>query len=180
MSRSPFFFVEKFDYNTNKYELQHPIIWNHNHTKQVAADLFPYNGDHDLFSIVEDKEDNFPHLRGIHYGLPRDVSSDIKEAYDECCYNIDCDKKIRHEPNAHWFTYADMYIYCIENPTAIDYEAMDREYLYNNEESKEVEKIYMETPLKRLKERVDAFLEVMDEWGWEEDYSQIRIVYWIE
>ena len=52
MSRTPYFFVEKFNEHTKKYELEHPIIWNYNHTKQERADLLPYNGCHDLFSIV--------------------------------------------------------------------------------------------------------------------------------
>ena len=53
MSRSPYFFVEKFDSHTKKYELQHPLVWNYDHTERKLADLFPYNGCHDLFSIVE-------------------------------------------------------------------------------------------------------------------------------
>ena len=54
---------------------------------------------------------------------------------------------------------------------------MDEAY-YNGE--KENKKIMMPTPLKTLMNRVDAFLEVMDGWDWRDDYSQIRIVYWIE
>ena len=30
MSRSPYFFVERPDRNTGKYEMQHPIVWNYN------------------------------------------------------------------------------------------------------------------------------------------------------
>lgn len=180
MSRIPYFFVERPDRNTGKYEIQHPIVWNYDHTKQEPADLFPYNGCHDLFSIVENNGtgNNFPTMRGIHCGLPENVATEIKEAYDHCYYETGYSgEKHLYTPTAHWFTYADMYIYCLEHPEAIDYEAMDEAY-YNGE--KENKKIMMPTPLKTLMNRVDAFLEVMDGGDWRDDDSLIRIVYWIE
>ena len=175
MSRSPYFFVERFDRNTGKYEMQHPIVWNYNHTKQEPADLFPYNGCHDLFSIVEDNShDGIPAMRGIHQGFPENVAKEIKENYDQCCYETEyAGEKHLYTPTVRWFSYADMYIYCLEHPKVIDYEAMDYE-------GENAEKIFMPTPIKKLKERVDAFLEVMDGWDWRDDFSQIRIVYWIE
>ena len=181
MSRSPFFFVEKFDDHTNKYELQHPLVWNWNHTERMIADLFPYNGCHDLFSIVENNgEGDFPTLRGIHHGLPENVSKEIKEAYDQCCYETEyAGEKHLYTPTVRWFSYADMYIYCLEHPEVIDYEAMDEAY-YNGEGEDPPKKIMMPTPLKTLMDRVNAFLEVMDAWDWQDDYSLIRIVYWIE
>ena len=182
MSRSPYFFVERPDYNTGKYEIQHPIVWNYNHTKQEFADLFPYNGCHDLFSIVENSGlgNDFPTMRGIHCGLPKDVAAEIKEAYDNCCFETEyAGEKHLYTPTARWFSYADMYIYCLEHPEVIDYDAMDEAY-YNEEEEDSSKKIMMPTPLKTLMARVDAFLDVMDSWGdWRDDYSQIRIVYWI-
>ena len=167
MSRTPMFFVERFDDNTGKYELQHPIVWNYDHTKQIHADLFPYNGCHELFSIVE--EDGTPTMHGIHRGLPNDVSEETKNFYNEYCHN----DKFSYLPTVRWFTYADMYIYCLENPKVLDYEAMD---MQSKEEEKE---IFMPTPMETLKKRVDAFLDVMDYWDWRDDYSLIRIIYWI-
>ena len=167
MSRTPMFFVERFDKNTGKYELQHPIVWNYDHTKQIHADLFPYNGCHELFSIVA--KNGTPEMHGIHRGLPNDVSEEIKNFYNEYCHN----DKFSYLPTVRWFTYADMYIYCLENPKVLDYEAMD---MQSKEEEKE---IFMPTPMETLKKRVDAFLEVMDCWDWRDDYSLIRIVYWI-
>lgn len=180
MSRSPYFFVERFNEKTEKYEFQHPLVWNWDHTQRIPADLFPYNGCHDLFSIVEDNHGEFPTMYGIHHGLPKDVSPEIKETYDKCCYEIDWTEEKRfYTPTAHWFTYADMYIYCLENPLAKDYEAMD-EACFNAAENEKIDTIYKPTPLKALMDRVDAFLEVMDGWDWRNDFSQIRIVYWIE
>lgn len=181
MSRSPFFFIERPDIHTNKYELQHPIVWNWDHTAQITADLFPYNGNHDLFSIVEDRatENSFPTMKGIHTGLPKDCCDEIRKEFEECSYDTEWDGKTHHfTPTARWFTYADLYIYCLEHPEVPDWEAMDAAY-FESEEDKPPKKIMKPTPLKSLKDRIDAFMEVMDSWDWENDYSQIRIVYWI-
>ena len=175
MSRSPFFFVEKYNWKTCKYEMYHPLVWNYAHTERVPAALFPYNGCHDLFSIVEENAGDLPDMSGIHNGLPKDVSINIKEIYNNHCYEIDKDHT--YTPSVRWFTYADMYIYCLEHPEVPDYEAMDEVY-YNNES---VTKIMKPTPLMALKERVDAFLDIMEGWDfWKDDYSMIRIIYWIE
>lgn len=169
MSRSPFFFVERFNWKTKKYELQHPRV-RYRKAEWTVADLFPYNGCHDLFSIVEENSAEYPEMKGIHHGLPIDVSEEIKKKFDECCYDIN--ESLVHSPNVRWFTYADMYIYCLEHPEVVDYEAMDKN---------PSKRIMMPTPLKALMDRVNAFLEVMDEWDlWRDDYATIRIVYWIE
>lgn len=130
---------------------------------------------------MEDEERDFPVMRGIHSGLPEGVSVDIKQFYDECCYETEyAGEKHLYAPTVHWFSYADMYIYCLEHPEVPDYEAMDELYC-NEEENESVKKVIMKsTPMKALKKRVDAFLEVMDDWDWQNDFSLIRIVYWIE
>lgn len=154
MSRSPFFFVERFNKYTNKYELEHPKVWNYNHTKEELADLYPYNGNHELFSIVEETG-YFSKMQGIHLGLPNDVNEKIKTEYEKC-------QEDDFTTTVRWFTYADMYIYLLKNPlVTID------------EDEKEP------NPVQSLKDRIDCFLEVMDGWDWEDDYSLIRIVYWI-
>ena len=174
MSRSPFFFVERYNWKTCEYEMCHPFIWDSFHTERVPAPLFPYNGCHDLFSIVEDNAGDFPNMHGIHCDLPKDVSIDIKNIYYNHCVKID--EKRTYIPTVRWFTYADMYIYCLEHPEVPDYEAMDEAY-YSNEP---VTKIMKPTPLMTLKNRVDAFLDVVEAWdSWKDDYSMIRIVYWI-
>lgn len=166
MSRSPYFFVERYNEKTDRYELQHPYIWNYDHSKLIPADLFPYNGCHNLFSIVEQKETGFPQMNGIHRGLPKDSALEIEKEYKDC-YDIE-DMEDEHfwHPSIYWFTYADMYIYCLEHPQVRDYESEEDEAMQSN-------------PIFTLKERVDAFLKVMDGWDIKNDYSLIRIIYWI-
>ncbi len=174
MSRTPFFYVEKFNENTKKYELEHPIIWNYNHTKQERADLLPYNGCHDLFSIVQNRGD-FPEMKGIHHGLPSGVNEEIIKAFKSCQFTNELTGDL-YSPNVRWFTYADMYIYCLKYPTTIDYEAMDG--VCSDDENFITP--MTDNPIFLLKKRVDAFLEVMNYYEWDDDYSLIRIVYWIE
>ena len=174
MSRTPFFYVEKFNENTKKYELEHPIIWNYNHTKQERADLLPYNGCHDLFSIVQNKGE-FPEMKVIHHGLPSGVNEEIIKAFKSCEFTNELTGDL-YFPNVRWFTYADMYIYCLKYPTTIDYEAMDG--VCSDDENFIAP--MTDNPIFLLKKRVDAFLEVMNYYEWDDDYSLIRIVYWIE
>jgi hypothetical protein len=122
-----------------------------------------------MFSIIEKNSyGEFPDMKGIHAGLPVGVCDEIQQAYKDCSWD---DKEHTYEPKARWFTYADMYIYCLEHPTVTSYEENE----YDDGFKTKTEP----TPLITLKNRVDAFLEVMNEVGWEDDYSLIRIVYWI-
>ena len=174
MSRTPFFYVEKFNEKTKKYELEHPIIWNYNHTKQERADLLPYNGCHDLFSIVQNRGD-FPEMKGIHHGLPPGVNEEIIKSFKSCQFTNELTGK-PYSPSVRWFTYADMYIYCLKHPTTIDYEAMDEAC----SDDENFITPMTDNPIFLLKRRVDSFLEVMNYYEWDDDYSLIRIVYWIE
>lgn len=168
MSRTPCFFVEKYNVKEKKYELQHPYVWDWNHTKLVEADLFPYNGCHDMFSIVEDEANGiYPEMKGITYGIPDDACPEIKAEYEK--YN-----DYNTKPTVRWFTYADLYIYLLEHPKVKNYDRWDCD---GNEDESEPEET--DSPLFTLKKRVDTFLEVTNDFGIYDSYSLIRIVYWI-
>ena len=177
MSRSPYFFVERYNPELEKYELQHPFVWNGAKTELVPADLFPYNGAHELFSIVSHKDYSaYPEMSGIHTGLPNFVCEEISKEYQACWDSLFPGGNIE----AHWFTYADLYIYLLEHPTVADYAAMDEVWANDpDKEWKDMETIHTDNPLFTLKNRIDAFFEVIDDWSWKENYSLIRIVYWI-
>lgn len=169
MSRSPFFFVERYNDKIGKYELQHPYIWNQGHTELEIADLFPYNGCHDLFAILEERACSIgaPAMNGIHRRIPKNSSPEILDTFFKCFQeNEEEIEQSASLDNIYWFTYADMYIYCLKNPKIADWES-------ENPDAKK------DNPMFTLKRRVDAFLETIDGWDWENDYSLIRIVYWI-
>lgn len=162
MSRTPCFYIERYSDKRKCYELQHPYVWNYEHTERIPADLYPYNGDHDMFGVVENRPENFPDMRGIHYGFPVSVSKEITDEY--ASYFPETGVEVR------WFTYADLLVYLLTYP---EIEQADWD-----EDGNKI-KVKVPNPLQGLKNRVDAFMEVMDSWGWEEDASLIRIVYWI-
>lgn len=171
MSRSPYFFLEKYNRNTKAYEEVAPFVRDNEN-----VELFPFNGAHEMFSILAN-DGIYPHMNGIHGGLPEDVTDGIVNALirDEDVFaDNDVDSKDlprlleEREQDVRWFTYADMEIYLLKNPTVSDYNEF-------TETSIEVE-----NPLNFLKKRVDAFLEVWDTWGdWVDELSLIRIIYWI-
>lgn len=182
MSSTPYFFVEKYDLKEDKYKLMHPKVLSYNGKEWETADLFPYNGCHDLFSIVLGRAGNsFPELQGIHQGLPPNVCPEIQKEYDDLTYEqefeITKEKKVI-TPNAHWITYADLYIYYLKHPETIDYDAMDNA-LWKAKDNETVEEIMGPNPIKTLLDRVNTFMNVMEAWDWSNDYSFIRIVYWV-
>ena len=168
MSRSPYFFLEKYNRKTKAYEGIVPIV-----RDNEKVELFPFNGAHEMFSILANAG-SYPRMNGIHRGLPENVTSGIVNTLieDDDINNVDGEDLSRlmeeKEQDVHWFTYADMEIYLLKNPTVSDY----NEFTETNIETV--------NPLIFLKKRVDAFLEVWDTWGdWENELSLIRIVYWI-
>lgn len=158
MSRSPFFYLEKYNFETDTYELIEPYVRDSKDDSHgTPADLFPYNGTHELFEIIEHAQ-----MSGIHRRLPPKVSEAISmELFEgiedgETTPNERLDEEDRREKSVRWFTYADMEIFVLKHPH------------------------HSKNPMFALKKRVDAFLEVCYPWGeWEDKKSFIRIVCWI-
>ena len=166
MSRTPFFYLEKYNSETDTYELVEPYVKDSKNNKRgTPVDLFPYEGAHEMFAILE----GFA-MNGIHRRLPPRVSKEIPEIlYEDIVAKDEFDeleRQDRKEKNVRWFTYADMEIYLLKHPT------VKSEY--------KDEPTFIENPVFQLKHRVDAFLDICESWGWEDDKSFIRIVFWIE
>ena len=155
MSRTPYFFVDKLDLRTGQGVLMHPYVMENG--KMEIADLFPYNGAHELFSILHNEGD-FAELYGIHRGLPLNTAREIK---DELAKWDDDTVQMSLKPDVYWITYADLYIYLLENPTFIEEDRV------------------VPNPAKILMDRVNAFLDVVEPFNCGDDRSLIRIVYWI-
>lgn len=111
MSRSPYFFLEKIksDGSTELVDIR---------TKKYMdrrQDLFPYNGCHSLFSIVEQTatDEEYPKMAGIHRGLPFNVNPLIR-AEAEYLDLDGCNIKPR------WFLYSDLLLYLTKYPKVKD------------------------------------------------------------
>ena len=167
MSISPFFFLEKLDRQTNKWELWHPRIFTGGIPLVEVADLYPYNADHDLFDIIRERSAAFPHMVGIRQeaGLYSTLSDEVREEYNEMWEDMKatgCELSDLKAP--YIFTYADMLIYCARYPSIVD---SDGETIHN--------------PMLRLIKRVKCFAEVLDPFDdWEEQQSEIRVVCWFD
>jgi hypothetical protein len=155
MSRSPFFFLERINPTTGQAEFVE--IQASKKGELVSVDLFPYNGCHGLFSIVEERIGDYPEMVGIQSGLPFGASPRIKSEYENC-KEYGC--KMR------WFNYSDMVIYALKYPKV-------------KEVDDEGEITFEDNPIFILKNRVDAFIDLWDAWNGE-DKSLYRIVYWID
>lgn len=159
MSRSPYFYLEVYNNEENKWLYVDPLVWNYKHTERVPAELWPYNGTHDLFQELG-VEGNYSStdFAAIRHGLPADSCEEIKDNFNSDYLH------------PKWFTYADAQIYYLKHPEVTDW------YAEPDEETGEIPK--QENPIKTLLDRVDAFLEVWDEFDEYKEYpSGIRIVF---
>lgn len=165
MSRSPFFYLEVYNNEENKWLYVDPLVWNYNRTKRVPADLWPFNGTHELFDILGvDSGVCSCDFDAVRSGLPPDCNEEIAKVFKP-----EQDDEYGIYPHAHWFTYADMEIYLLKKPKV--------EAIY--EEPDEDGNIpMMDNPMFGLKNRIDAFLEVWDDMGIYYRYpSDIRVVF---
>lgn len=172
MSLSPYFYLEKYSKSRNKWELIAPLVWNHDHTKQIPADLFPYNGCHDLFDALGYDRGGFAEapVEGVHRWRPNDLSEEVKKEIEEFEKYDPWDGADFHAP-VKWVTYADLYINLLKYPQVTDYD-------YEHDEDEEPKK--KPNPVNALISRVDAFLSVSEEdWDLPEEKSLIRVVFWI-
>lgn len=159
MSRSPYFYAEVYNNKENKWLYVDPLVWNYDRTKRVVADLWPYNGTHELFQLLGVEGGcSAPDFNGVMMGLPHDCCQEIKDAFSGEYFS------------PKWFTYADAEIYYLKHPE------VDDPWEEPDEETGEVPKT--DNPIKGLLDRVNAFLEVWDDMGiYIMHPSQIRIVF---
>lgn len=178
MSRTPNFYLEKYNHKEHKYELLHPLVPNWNKTKMEYADLFPFNGCHDLFAILEGRDGYF-HTEAVHGGLPHDAGEEMQKIYKDHCYESDYrtddeGNPVIDSPDANYFNYADLLLYYKNHPKVRNYE-------YDPEDPDDEGKEFIESPIYGLIVRIKAFIEIMDWWS-DADIcpSDYRIIFWID
>lgn len=180
MSRSPFFYLERYSKTRAQWEEISPHIYDKERKTLIPADLWPYNGTHDLFDLLEgDSIEHFKEMHGIQTvtsmnefkHLSAEVQKELLDILQEryeyiCSYGAEQDKKYVDEhsepsiddlPIIRYITYADLLIYCLQNDSTFEI-----------------------NPVQALADRVKMFMDINDPWRmWQDDYSNIRVVYWI-
>ena len=209
MSRSPFFYLEKYSKKRGCWEEITPRIKNKD-SIFVAADLWPFNGAHDLFDILEGDSpfSGLKDLKGIQTIKTMEEFNQLSaEVQDTLISNFrerqdyltifgqtiaEYPQSIDELPNINYITYADLLIYCMQNPIVSDYGCESNLYnlvtRYDDCGNKILCRISCNeniiptkpNPVQALVNRVKMFMDINDPWGfWEDDYSNIRVVYWI-
>ena len=163
MSRTPYFYLEKFNLDTNKWEVYLPYVKNDKgEFKQI--DFWPWNGTHDVFNAFTYDHLGSPSIDGVHKGLPYNVSDEVKEIA----------KHFEEGYTFQWISYADLCCEALRVP-----KVEDPEWEYDEDGNDTVITKMVDSPAVVMKKRVDEILSVMDDWWVEENRIYYRIVYWI-
>ena len=180
MSACPFFYIEVFNYDKVEWE-KFDVYAKDRHGKIEAVDLWPWNGSHDLFSVLgcEDSYD-IPTFYEIHRGMPPNVSNDLMEEFKPCCCSKEEDG-YNYEPRVSWFNLADALLYLERNGKVVDQDEMDYYFEeHSDTDYNEIPKVYKSNPLKELTDRVSSFISIgCNDWGYNTSYSDVRVIYWL-
>ena len=166
MSCTPYFYIEKMNKDTNKYEkvtlYTKPSKYASQETKDrgyAEVDVWPWNGTHDVFEALK----NFPYLSTIGPNLSDEMDEIIKKHRNDELFS----------PNICCINLADMYIEYYKNPTVVDYDVEWDEDDINLAPRKE-------NPLKSVIDRIESYISLADEmWDCTTTPSDVRLIYWI-
>lgn len=169
MSRTPYFYLEKYNSDKDVWEVYSPYEFDERRNEFTRIDFWPWNGTHEVFDALTDGwgcyNDKMP---GVHKGLPKNVSDEVKKVCNDC----------GEYAKPYWISYADIYIDALENPEVEDYDE-EAEYDEESGEDKIITKKKMKpSPAAQLRDRVKQFINILD-W-WDDDCKiDYRLVYWI-
>lgn len=181
MSRTPYFYIEKYNTEHNIWEKQ-TLYYCETKTQDIKeVDVWPWNGTHDVFNIINHTDDIFPHFTGVRHIFPNNASPEVCDEYEKNWFRWGENKENISKPNAFYFTLADLLLYIKEYPIVKDYDAME-EYWTENEDTpwNEVPERTMPNPMSDVATRVMNYMDFVEDW-WSEFSlkSEIRIVGWI-
>lgn len=175
MSAAPYFYLEHKNTNTHEWEVLSPFLKREDGSF-VRAELWDANGSHEMFSILKVEctyDGDYPECEGICYGMPYDVSKEVKETYDRYYNNENKENDIfpSSKPNVYSINLAHIRIYILENPEMTDWD----------ETPEDAETSVMgENLLKPLYDRAISFIDICDELWYDSDLTNYRIVYWLD
>lgn len=176
MSASPYFYIEAYNAKTGNWD-KVDIYSKNSAGEYIPVDLWPWNGSHDLFTIVgcEDSYD-MPEFNDVHSGLPVNASQEmyaiVQDHYDE---------EINYMPQIKYFNVADAKLYLMRYPTVPNSDEMEKWWMqHENVIWEDVPKMEIPNPLKGLIDRVESILEFWDEyWYINSSWSDVRVIYWV-
>lgn len=180
MSRTPYFYVEKYNIETNSWEKQ--TLYIKNKDKIVEVVFWPWNATYDVFRIIN-YGDDFPEFTEICHRFPPNASKEVTNSYQDCWYSWDDAEGNEHvsKPDAFYFTLADLLLYIKEYPIVKDYEAMEGIWTADGDMKwEDVPEKTMPNPMSGVATRLLNYMEFIDDFGlsWQPK-SEIRIVGWI-
>ena len=177
MSLSPYFYLEKWNEETNSYERVHlykkPWKYASQEEKERGyedVDFWPWNGTHEIFSLLntETRSNTYDSIEGVHYGKPPHVSKEIEEEINDF---FNEDSYYKSDNVVRWVTLADLYIEKLSHPKVVDYDA---------EWEDDDKKAYKDNPINTVIDRIETFVSLGDnDWEVENNKSLIRLVYWV-
>lgn len=182
MSRTPFFYIEKYNIETNSWEKQ--ILYTINrHGETEEVDFWPWNATHDVFNIINHSSNEFPEFEGVRHIFPVNASPEVTETYRKC-WNIWHDSNGEEhisKPNAFYFTLADLLLYIKEYPIVKDYDTMETIWTEDGDTKwEDVPEQTMPNPMSGVATRMINYMEFVDNfWGAFGLKSELRIVGWI-
>ena len=183
MSRTPYFYVEKYNIETNSWEKQVLYTMNKNKGNMIEVDFWPWNATHDVFNIVTHKDRDFPEFTGVRHRFPPNASKEITNSYQNCWYSWDDTEGNEHisKPDAFYFTLADLLLYIKEYPIVKDYETMEDVWTANSDMKwEDVPEQTMPNPMSGVATRLLNYMEFIDDfWNAFGLKSELRIVGWI-
>jgi len=163
MSRTPYFYLEKFNSNSMKWEVYLPYVKNDKgEFKQI--DFWPWNATHEIFNAFTYNYLSNPSINGVHKGLPYNVSDEVKEIA----------KHFEEGYTFQWISYADICCEALRVP-----QVEDPEWEYDEDGNDTVITKMIDSPAVKMKKRIDEILSIMDDWWVEENRIYYRIVYWV-
>lgn len=165
MSRTPFFYIEKYNNKTGKYDIVQAFHKDYLNKEIILADVWPYNGTHDLFDILENNQYG---VKGIKDGVPVDADEYIAKKYEEC------KGKFEGLP-AHWFFWDSLLLSINNNPKVPSYLVDNNDDSDNDSDS---ENQLVETPLLPFANRVVGYIDIAETFGFDSSETY-RIIYWI-
>ena len=174
MSRSPYMYIEAYNKYKDSWEKVKVVTYANilsSTTEPHEIDVWSWNGTHDVFEILT-SGGIYPNFKGIHKGLPINVSKEVKERWEGLWEDEDFFRPSEDTP--FYFNLADAKLYVAEYPELQDYY-----YDGYDEDGNLIEKL-APNPLLGVVNRVESILSVWEEdWDWFLAPSDIRVVGWI-